>query len=179
MFSKHIPSQSNHNFSQFPLLVYRYPLSYHSLLETKITSRLIIIDFFFHVTVRLAGGGNPFEGRVEVFHNGSWGTVCDNRWTLREANVVCRQLGLDGASSAVEGGVFGEGSGKIWMDQVECFGNERRLSDCSYPGWEIHDCSHFEDAGVICMQGNKNMLHTILLTFSVFICFVFYTNITY
>ena len=114
-----------------------------------------------------------------MFHNGSWGTVCDNRWTLREANVVCRQLGLDGASSAVEGGVFGEGSGKIWMDQVECFGNERRLSDCSYPGWEIHDCSHFEDAGVICMQGNKNMLHTILLTFSVFICFVFYTNITY
>nr|XP_058953300.1 deleted in malignant brain tumors 1 protein-like [Pocillopora verrucosa] len=106
------------------------------------------------IPVRLAGGGNPFEGRVEVFHNGSWGTVCDDRWTLREANVVCRQLGLDGASSAVEGGVFGQGSGKIWMDQVECCGNERRLSDCSYPGWEIHDCSHFEDAGVICMQAN-------------------------
>ena len=107
------------------------------------------------MTVRLVDGDNPFEGRVEVLHDGSWGTVCDDDWTLKEANVVCRQLGLDGASSAVEGGVFGEGSGKIWMARVKCFGNERRLSDCYFPGWEIHSCIHFEDAGVICMQGNK------------------------
>ena len=60
------------------------------------------------MTVRLVDGDNPFEGRVEVFHNGSWGTVCDDDWTLKEANVVCRQLGLDGASSAVEGGLFGK-----------------------------------------------------------------------
>nr|XP_058957417.1 deleted in malignant brain tumors 1 protein-like [Pocillopora verrucosa] len=103
------------------------------------------------VTVRLVGGGNQFQGRVEVFHDGSWGTVCDDQWTLMEANVVCRQLGLDQAFSAVQGGVFGEGSGKIWMDQVKCFGDERRLSDCSFPGWERHNCKHSEDAGVICM----------------------------
>ena len=117
-----------------------------------------------------------------MLHNGSWGTVCDDDWTLKEANVVCRQLGLDQAFSAVQGGVFGEGSGKIWMDQVKCFGDKRRLSDCSFPGWERHNCKHSEDAGVICMQGNKKICCilkfcfrvAILLIFSVFNCSVLF-----
>lgn len=126
-----------------------------------------------------------------MFHDGSWGTVCDDQWTLMEANVVCRQLGLDQAFSAVQGGVFGEGSGKIWMDQVKCFGDERRLSDCSFPGWERHNCKHSEDAGVICMLGNKKyavykkfvfvlpfcLFFLYLIVLFCFVLFFFYTNI--
>ena len=87
------------------------------------------------MTVRLTGGANLYEGRVEVFHRDSWGTVCDAHWTLKEANVVCRQLGFEaGASAAVRSAGFGEGIGNIWMDEVNCVGHERRLMDCNHLG---------------------------------------------
>ena len=43
--------------------------------------------------VRLVGGSNQLQGRVEVCYNGRWGTVCEDRFNTTEANVVCRMLG--------------------------------------------------------------------------------------
>lgn len=60
--------------------------------------------------VRLAGSKTSSEGRVEIYHNGTWGTVCDDGWDLTEAQVVCRQLRFPGAKSAVNGGTYGEGN---------------------------------------------------------------------
>ena len=114
------------------------------------------------MAVRLAGGSNPSEGRVEVFHNGSWGTVCNDYWTIKDANVVCRQLGFTGgALSAITSAGFGRGSGKIWMDNVDCNGNERRLKLCNHVGWEQHYCHHDEDAGVLCSPGNWKIPFTL------------------
>ena len=95
------------------------------------------------------------KGRVEVYHNGAWGTVCDDNWDLRDANVVCRQLGFAGAVAANWSAAFGRGEGKIWMDEVQCTGNESSFKECNHQGWGSHNCGHREDAGVMCTTGDK------------------------
>ena len=42
--------------------------------------------------VRLVGGSNSMEGRVEVCYSGVWGTVCSNHWNAVDAAVVCGQV---------------------------------------------------------------------------------------
>ncbi|KAF0025624.1 hypothetical protein F2P81_022505 [Scophthalmus maximus] len=100
--------------------------------------------------VRLVGGDSPWEGRVEVLHNGDWGTVCDDHWTQQHAEVVCRQLGYRGHAEVVSDGTFGEGVGLILLDDVHCAGSETSLLDCPHGIWGRTDCSHGEDVGVRC-----------------------------
>ena len=93
------------------------------------------------------------NGRVEVYYSGSWGTVCDDGWSLNDAAVVCRELGFPGAISSSCCAAFGQGTGRIWLDDVRCTGRETTLSSCSHRGWgRLFSCSHSEDAGVYCQS---------------------------
>uniref|UniRef100_A0A8C2HXH5 SRCR domain-containing protein n=1 Tax=Cyprinus carpio TaxID=7962 RepID=A0A8C2HXH5_CYPCA len=100
--------------------------------------------------VRLVGGNNSCAGRVEVYYNGEWGTVCDDYWDLTNTAVVCRELGCDETSNTMRAAHFGPGSGKIWMDDVGCSGSESSIFDCSKTKMGDQDCGHSEDVGVIC-----------------------------
>ena len=100
--------------------------------------------------IRLVDGGGPCAGRVEILDQGSWGTICDDGWDLEDARVVCRQLGCGEALNATVSSYFGAGSGPIWLDEVNCRGEESQVWRCLSWGWRQHNCIHEEDAGVIC-----------------------------
>ena len=93
---------------------------------------------------------------MEVYYNGEWGTVCDDGWDLNDAEVVCRELGYGKAAAMICCAFYGEGSGQIWLDNVNCVGTEQAITDCSHNGWEHHDsyCYHGEDASVRCSLGD-------------------------
>ena len=88
-----------------------------------------------------------------MYHNGIWGTVCDDEWDLREAQVVCIELGLGKAVAAIPGAFYGQGSGQIWLDNVDCVSTEETVADCSNSGWGSHNCTHENDASVNCTAG--------------------------
>ena len=102
--------------------------------------------------VRLVGGSGPHEGRVEVYHYGVWGTVCDDGWDLRDATVVCHQLGYGTAVGAPGHAAFRFRwiYDPIWYANVNCSGREANLAQCDHDGLEVHNCYHSQDAGVIC-----------------------------
>ena len=109
------------------------------------------VCMYVGVAVRLVGGSSYNEGRVEVNYNGEWGTVCDDGWDDTDAGVVCRQLGFGSSGKANRSASFGQGSGSIWLDNVECIGNESTLASCGHLGVGVtRRCSHFEDAGLSC-----------------------------
>ena len=106
-------------------------------------------------SIRLVDGANRSEGRVEVFLNGQWGTICDDLWSLNNAHVACRQLGFSSALAAFSGGQFPQGEGSIWLDNVNCTGREESLLQCSHNNIGVNNCGHGEDAGVTCNQTGK------------------------
>uniref|UniRef100_A0A3Q2P9F2 Neurotrypsin n=1 Tax=Fundulus heteroclitus TaxID=8078 RepID=A0A3Q2P9F2_FUNHE len=110
--------------------------------------------------LRLVGSEEDFEGRVEVFHAGRWGSICDDQWDDRDAEVVCRQLGYGGVAKAWSWAHFGQGSGPILLDAVKCTGNELFLDQCPHGDWEQHNCDHMEDAGVSCSPYTGYISHT-------------------
>ena len=102
-------------------------------------------------TLRLQGPSSENgKGRVEILHNGQWGTICSDGWGMKNAKVACRQLGYPDAVRSLHYRQVPSGVGPIWLSYVNCNGTERNVSTCSHRGWGKHLCSHIEDVGVEC-----------------------------
>ena len=118
---------------------------------------LLAVHIYKNYDVRLVEGKEgSFEGRVEVYRVGTWGTICDDGWGTNDANVVCKQLGYARVKSVQPNAYFGQGKGQIWLDDLACVGNETNLGQCMHNGWGSHDCTHSKDAGVVCDKGNAD-----------------------
>jgi hypothetical protein len=102
-------------------------------------------------TIRLSDGTDESSGRVEVLHNGEWGTVCDDSFDINDAHVVCRQMGFATAIASYQQAHFGQGSGQIWLDNMGCNGDESTVAECSNRNaFGQHNCHHSEDVSVEC-----------------------------
>ena len=146
---------------------------------TTFFPHLLITEICEDGDIRLVGfpTSTQYEGRVEFCYGEEWGTVCDDFWGDTDASVVCRQLGFSATGymlkiqvtssthiviyfAGAQGVLFaayGQGTGPIWLDNVECIGTEARLADCPANAIGSHNCIHFEDASVRC-QAPPSML---------------------
>ena len=115
---------------------------------------LLLLD----ATIRLMGGTNEREGRVEIMYQGIWGTICDDGWDDIDAAVVCKELRFFNGV-ATRQAQFGSGTGPVWLRRVSCSGNESKLSHCIHTGaGNTLRCSHARDAGVQCSGVNGMIL---------------------
>ena len=128
-------------YSTYGITTYPYPAG------TSV-SQAPVSGFF---SIRLTGGG---AGRLEVYYNNQWGTVCDDYFDSTDAQVVCRELGYSGGTWRT---VFQNemGTGQILLDDLACTGSERKLSDCPRRSDGGHDCHHGEDVFVDCTNGTS------------------------
>ncbi|XP_076105165.1 uncharacterized protein LOC143073475 isoform X2 [Mytilus galloprovincialis] len=129
----------------------------HTIGKCKYSEYASVVCIKHNVTdgmdIRLVGGNLPSQGRVEVARDGVWGTICDNKWSQYDANVVCQQLGF-GKGSIHISSYHGRGTGSVLMDSLQCDGTESDIFDCPNLGWEVSDSAckdHSKDAGVSCL----------------------------
>ena len=89
-------------------------------------------------------------GIVEIFYNGTWGTVCAHNFNSTSAKVICRQLGYRDQINFNT--LYGNGSGPIWLDNVICNGYESTVAACRHSNWGINNCTHNNDVGITCFD---------------------------
>ena len=92
----YLPRSVNQVMFSFQTLKYNSKLAFWNVTDIKLWSNVNSITLTGELPskdVRLVGGSNIAEGRIEVKReDGSWGSVCDDSWGLSDAQVVCRML---------------------------------------------------------------------------------------
>ncbi|XP_071141936.1 neurotrypsin-like [Mytilus edulis] len=98
--------------------------------------------------LRITDGVTENQGRLETYYKGEWGTVCDNQFQNVDAEVACRQLGYC-SGQMIPAVRINDGQGTIWLNDVNCFGSESELLNCTYT-IDTSNCHHSEDVGIHC-----------------------------
>ncbi|XP_062579143.1 deleted in malignant brain tumors 1 protein-like, partial [Saccostrea cucullata] len=111
--------------------------------------------------IRIANGSSFHEGRVEVFINGKWRTICSRNWNKADANVACRSLGYKGGLP-VTSPVLSEEKDNLWMlGDASCSGSESSLSECRISVIKPSQCINDGQAGVVCQQKNEDSVRIV------------------
>ncbi|XP_056006896.1 deleted in malignant brain tumors 1 protein-like [Ostrea edulis] len=136
--------------------------------------------------IRLVQGENPWTGRVEIRHNGIWGTICDSDFDEKEAEVICRMLGYNNGGCSLnfqrhkqqrdfsfdllsifrveKVTKYGLGAGIIWLPEIQCTGQEDDIDDCRSFGYGYDlKCRHTQDAAVSCGNGTLSNITDVRL----------------
>ena len=94
-------------------------------------------------------GQESSVGRVEVYRDSTWGTVCDDSFGQNDADAACKQWGSTTQALSYNGNAFyGQGTGPIHIDNANCAPNIASLFLCSIT--LVHNCDHTEDVGISC-----------------------------
>ncbi|KAG2425980.1 hypothetical protein HXX76_013351 [Chlamydomonas incerta] len=102
--------------------------------------------------LRLWGGPTSNSGLLQVWFNGTWGTVVQNRFNWRAARVACRQLGYANGRP-VYNNAFGQPPDLVWLNMGTCTGSEARLVDCDGAYFYPDSNHNQQDVGVVCNNG--------------------------
>ena len=110
---------------------------------------------FHYLEIRLHGLDKPNEGRIEVYFEGAWGTVCDDIWdeNIMNGKVACQQLGYSDVSLIFNSSHTPSGNIPNNLDNVDCIGNENKLFECRHVRGQDSDCDSSEDVGIKCKTG--------------------------
>lgn len=98
--------------------------------------------------------GSACAGRLEVFYNGTWGSVCSNQMTPVTARIVCKQLNCGDDGEIAPDFAYGQGSGPMWLDRIECHKHHRSLWQCLSEPWDPKSCGTKAEETHITCTGN-------------------------
>ena len=90
-----------------------------------------------------------------MFSGGSWGPICADHWGINEAQVVCRELGLDAAIANYQGLQVSKNTQEGFLRDVQCEGNESSIFLCPGSNLGVHECNSTRSAVVRCSSGSK------------------------
>ena len=100
--------------------------------------------------IQLVDGDAPNAGRLEIYHDNSWGSVCRDEFDNIDGTVACQQLGYSRLKEHYWGNQTIPGTGMIWLDDINCSSSHVRLSQCQSRGWNVNDCRHSDDINLVC-----------------------------
>ncbi|XP_071851983.1 receptor-type tyrosine-protein phosphatase mu-like isoform X2 [Apostichopus japonicus] len=155
----YITNQRNYQlrveFSTESNITYKLHYDYFRITDEWGNYTLSNIELHISNQIRLVKGTTHLEGRVEIYHNGQWGTVCGKYWDNNDVSVACRQLGYSDTGIATGNANYGKGSGPIWLENIACCGGEDSIDHCGNSGWGQHNCGHNLDAGMRCITAQS------------------------
>lgn len=148
-------------YCQCPNGSYGYNCEYHGVKKGDIR----LVPNIFYPTMK------SISGRVEIYADGTWHTICGKGFTKSSAEVICRILGYAGLKTYFVNTAngFGKGYGSIILSHLQCLGNETSILDC--PHRANIDCEHSNDVGIEC-SGNTilswKMLMSVIIKFTIY-----------